>query len=75
MGRACLYWLRGLGLHRNGHGPYVLKSGHEVVALDSDLYEGCTFAAGGAITKVPHIRKEVRDADARDVDGFEAVIT
>jgi hypothetical protein len=53
----------------------VLKSGHEVVALDSDLYEGCTFAAGGAITKVPHIRKEVRDADARDVDGFEAVIT
>jgi nucleoside-diphosphate-sugar epimerase len=41
-----------------------------VVGLDSDLYEGCTFAAGG----VPHIRKDVRDADARDLDGFEAVI-
>ena len=34
----------------------------------------CTFAAGGAITEVPHIRKDVRDADARDLDGFEAVI-
>ena len=54
--------------------PMLLKSGHEVVGLNSDLYEGCTFAAGGAITEVPHIRKDVRDADARDLDGFEAVI-
>src|SRR5262245_7926331 len=54
--------------------PMLHKSGHEVVGLDSDLYEGCTFAAGGALTEVPHIRKDVRDADARDLDGFEAVI-
>jgi nucleoside-diphosphate-sugar epimerase len=54
--------------------PMLIKAGHEVVGLDSDLYEGCTFAAGGAITEVPHIRKDVRDADARDLDGFEAVI-
>jgi nucleoside-diphosphate-sugar epimerase len=54
--------------------PMLLKSGHQVVGLDSDLYEGCTFAAGGAITEVPHIRKDLRDADARDLDGFEAVI-
>ena len=25
-------------------------------------------------TEVPHIRKDVRDADARDLEGFEAVI-
>ena len=54
--------------------PMLIEAGHEVVGLDSDLYESCTFAAGGAITEVPHIRKDVRDADARDLDGFDAVI-
>jgi nucleoside-diphosphate-sugar epimerase len=41
--------------------PILLKSGHEVVGLDSDLYEHCTFAAGGVIADVPHIKKDVRD--------------
>ena len=54
--------------------PMLIKAGHEVVGLDSDLYRSCTFAAGGAITEVPHIRKDVRDADARDLEGFDAVI-
>ena len=54
--------------------PMLIKAGHEVVGLDSDLYASCTFAAGGEITEVPHIRKDVRDADARDLDGFDAVI-
>ena len=45
--------------------PMLLKAGHEVVGLDSDLYEHCTFAAGGDIADVPHIRKDVRDADCR----------
>ena len=54
--------------------PMLIKAGHEVVGLDSDLYASCTFAAGGAITEVPHIRKDVRDADARDLEGFDAVI-
>lgn len=54
--------------------PMLLKSGHEVVGLDSNLYETCTFAAGGSIVDVPHIRKDVRDAEAADFDGIEAVI-
>ena len=54
--------------------PMLLKSGHEVVGLDSDLYEHCTFAAGGAFADVPHIKKDVRDADASDLEGFDAVI-
>ena len=52
----------------------LIKAGHEVVGLDSNLYANCTFAAGGALPQVPHIRKDVRDADARDLEGFEAVI-
>jgi nucleoside-diphosphate-sugar epimerase len=54
--------------------PMLLKSGHEVVGLDSNLYESCTFAAGGSIADVPHIRKDVRDAEANDFDRIDAVI-
>ena len=54
--------------------PMLLRAGHEVVGLDSDLYANCTFAAGGTIAEVPHIQKDVRDADARDLEGFDAVI-
>jgi nucleoside-diphosphate-sugar epimerase len=54
--------------------PMLLKAGHEVVGLDSNLYEACTFAAGGRIANVPQIRKDVRDVLPSDVDGVEAVI-
>jgi len=54
--------------------PMLLKSGHEVVGLDSNLYESCTFAAGGSIADVPHIRKDIRDAEPNDFDGIDAVI-
>ena len=43
-------------------------------SVDSNLYESCTFVAGGTITEVPHIRKDVRDAQAGDFDGIDAVI-
>jgi nucleoside-diphosphate-sugar epimerase len=54
--------------------PMLLKAGHEVVGLDSNLYESCTFAAGGRIADVPHIRKDVRDVEPSDFDEIEAVI-
>ncbi len=54
--------------------PMLLEAGHEVVGLDSDLYEQCTFPAGGTIVTVPHIRKDVRDATVGDLDGIDAVI-
>lgn len=54
--------------------PMLMKSGHEVVGLDSDLYERCTFAAGGEIVAVPHICKDVRDVDGADLEGIAAVI-
>jgi nucleoside-diphosphate-sugar epimerase len=50
------------------------KAGHEVVGLDSNLYEACTFAAGGRIANVPHIRKDVRDVLPGDLDGIDALI-
>ena len=54
--------------------PMLLKAGHHVIGLDSNLYENCTFAAGGSFAMVPHIRKDVRDATRDDFKGIDAVI-
>ena len=54
--------------------PMLLRAGHEVVGYDSDLYERCTFAPGGAIREVPFIHKDIRDAEVADLLGFDAVI-
>jgi nucleoside-diphosphate-sugar epimerase len=54
--------------------PLLLKTGHQVIGFDSDLYENCTFASGGSLAAVPHIRKDVRDAAKDDFSGIDAVI-
>jgi nucleoside-diphosphate-sugar epimerase len=54
--------------------PMLLRSGHEVVGLDSNLYENCTFEAGGSIEPVPHVRKDVRDVTSGDLEGLDAII-
>src|SRR6266481_9102857 len=52
--------------------PLLADAGHEVVGLDSDLFEHCTF--GEAPREFPSIRKDLRDVEAADLKGFEAVI-
>jgi nucleoside-diphosphate-sugar epimerase len=52
--------------------PMLMEKGHEVVGLDTDYYEQCTFT--GAVPKVPTINKDVRDIEKDDVEGFEAII-
>jgi nucleoside-diphosphate-sugar epimerase len=52
--------------------PFLADAGHEVVGLDSDLFEQCTF--GEEPRKFPSIRKDLRDVEAADLKGFEAVI-
>ena len=54
--------------------PMLLRAGHQVVGCDSDLYERCTFEAGGSIVQVPALSKDVRDVAERDLKGFDAVI-
>ncbi|HXV30062.1 MAG TPA: SDR family oxidoreductase [Sinorhizobium sp.] len=54
--------------------PMLLKAGHHVIGLDSDLYRNCTFAAGGRLAVVPHIRKDTRDVTIDDLRGTDAVI-
>jgi nucleoside-diphosphate-sugar epimerase len=54
--------------------PMLLEAGHTVVGCDSDLYQRCTFEAGGAIFDVPTISKDVRDVERSDLKGVDAVI-
>lgn len=54
--------------------PMLMRAGHDVVGMDSELYSRCTFSAGGALCNVPTIRKDTRDALLDDLDGFDGVI-
>jgi nucleoside-diphosphate-sugar epimerase len=52
--------------------PLLRAAGHEVVGLDNYLFETCTF--GPDLPDVPSLRKDVRDVELADLDGFDAVI-
>lgn len=62
-----------------GHNGYIgsvmcgvfAAAGHEVVGLDSYLFSTCTF--GPDVQDVPAIRKDVRDIEPEDLEGFDAV--
>jgi nucleoside-diphosphate-sugar epimerase len=64
-----------------GHRGYIgvvltrrlLDGGHSVVGFDADLYRRCTFGDPAAIAEVPEIIKDLRDVDAADLDGVDAV--
>jgi nucleoside-diphosphate-sugar epimerase len=52
--------------------PKIREAGHDVVGLDSHLFEGC--ALGRAPEKMPAKHMDVRDVDLEDLRGFDAVI-
>ena len=54
--------------------PMLLKEGHEVVGLDTNLYEGSTFGVDNETKDIPAIVKDVRDVELADVEGFEAIL-
>jgi nucleoside-diphosphate-sugar epimerase len=54
--------------------PMLIKAGHEVVGLDSNLYSRCTYSAGGPICEVQTISKDTRDVTSEDLVGFDGVL-
>jgi nucleoside-diphosphate-sugar epimerase len=54
--------------------PLLREDGIEVTGLDSDLYGRCTFGAGGTMAAVPTSRKDVRDVQPSDLEGFDAIL-
>jgi len=53
--------------------PLLLDAGHDVAGLDAGLFTGCTFDAAG-LRAVPEAEKDVRDVEALDLAGFDAVV-
>jgi nucleoside-diphosphate-sugar epimerase len=64
-----------------GHHGYIgsvlvgllVDAGHDVVGLDTFLFEGCDFSEDRT-PAIPAIRKDMRDVAARDLDGFDALL-
>jgi nucleoside-diphosphate-sugar epimerase len=52
--------------------PLLWARNHEVVGLDSGLFRACTLKAIRPVEKT--IREDVRDVEADDLDGVDAVI-
>ena len=63
-----------------GHAGYIgtvvarvlIESGHDVTGLDTGFFAGCGFAAG--VPRVREILKDIRDVEAADFAGIDAVI-
>ncbi|MFQ3633012.1 NAD-dependent epimerase/dehydratase family protein [Roseiflexus sp.] len=52
--------------------PMLLERGYEVLGLDSDLFEECTF--GHPPVEVPEICKDIRDVEIADLEGVDAIM-
>jgi nucleoside-diphosphate-sugar epimerase len=52
--------------------PMLLGAGHEVVGLDSDLFQACTFSPG--IHAVPELQLDLRDIQPEHLEGFDAMV-
>lgn len=52
--------------------PMLLQAGHEVHGLDSNLFERCTF--GEPPVSIPELRKDIRDVERKDLEGFDAIL-
>jgi nucleoside-diphosphate-sugar epimerase len=52
--------------------PLVREAGHDVVGLDTFLFEGGTFGEYGP--RIDGLRMDLRDVQASDLSGFDAVM-
>src|SRR6266850_564596 len=53
-------------------GPMLEKAGHQVVGLDSYLFEDCVF--GSWTPNISALIKDIRDVQTSDLKGFDAII-
>jgi nucleoside-diphosphate-sugar epimerase len=52
--------------------PMLIKEGHEVIGLDTDYYQRCTFT--GEVPNNDFIKKDIRDVQREDIIDFDAII-
>jgi len=53
--------------------PLLASHGHEVVGLDSGLFEQCLLGPAPELP-IPTIRKDLREVELEDLRGFDAII-
>jgi nucleoside-diphosphate-sugar epimerase len=51
---------------------YFVDAGYDVIGLDTDLYDGCTFL--NSVPEIPFIKKDVRDVEVGDFENIDAII-
>lgn len=54
--------------------PLLVAAGHGVVGLDSDLFKDSSFGAERGEPSISSKKKDIRDIEPSDLEGFEAVI-
>lgn len=62
-----------------GHNGYIgtiltellSEAGHQVVGLDNFMFAGCAF--GAPVPRVEAIRKDIREVNQADLEGFDAI--
>lgn len=54
--------------------PMLLDAGHEIVGLDSNLYQAATFGEEIETRNITSINKDVRDVTHADLEGIDAVL-
>lgn len=54
--------------------PMLVKAGHEVVGVDTDLYRGSTFGVEPRVAGLTEVQKDIRDVEMDDLAGIDAVI-
>ena len=52
--------------------PVLADAGHEVTGVDTFFYEGCDFVPD--LATMTSVRADVRDLDADDVAGYDAIV-
>ena len=52
--------------------PHLLRSGYEVVGLDTGYFGQCTFVPD--VANIPVVRKDIRELESSDLEGFDAVV-
>jgi nucleoside-diphosphate-sugar epimerase len=52
--------------------PSFVQAGYDVVGLDTGYFEPCTLMPDAAA--VPWVRKDIRDIEPGDLEGFDAVV-
>src|SRR5713101_3315864 len=63
-----------------GHRGYIgsvlvdllVATGHDVIGMDSELYEDCTFGGDGS-NRIPTINRDIRDLSCSDLEGISGI--